>query len=182
MRRANIFMLLFCLLFSFTTLTTWAGPPAHSKGTPPTKTYWLDVFGEAGEFTFPLANCGAFDAVMTVQISGFWITHTGHPNRGTWEFFHSAVPTSIANSLYPEIYLDAVPGSSINRHWLEGPFQGNVTETGVKLMVTLPGYGVVIRDVGRIIYQWPNGPAEFLAGHWDTQDGDFLALCSALSG
>lgn len=182
MKRANVFMLLICLLFSFSTFNAWAAPPAHAKGTPPTKTYWVDAFGDVFVGTFPFVSCGAFETEITVQLSGFWINHTGHPTRGTWEFFHTAVPTSIANASDPDIKVEAVPGSGINRHWLDDPFQGNAIETGVKLMVTLPGYGVVIRDVGRIVFEWPNGPVEFQAGHWDTWDGDFQALCNALSG
>ena len=182
MKTSQCFKLLLCLLFSFSVLNAWAGPPAHAKGTPPTKTYWLDVYGEATEYTFPFVDCGAFPTELTVQLSGFWITHTGHPKRDTWEFYHSAVPSRIANALDDSIYVEGVPGAGIQRHWLEGGFQGDAIETGVKLMVTLPGYGVIYRDVGRIVYEWATGTVKFLAGQWDSQSGDFQALCNALSG
>ena len=174
---------LLCLLLLISVHNAWAAPPAHAKGSPPTKTYWLDFFGEAGEFTFDFVDCGAFQTTLTVQLTGFWITHTGHPKRDTWEFYHSAVPTRVANALDESLYVDSVPGTSLNRLWLDGPFQGDAIETGVQLMVTLPGYGVVARNVGRIVYEWPPGssPVKFLAGKWDSQSGDFQALCDALS-
>lgn len=181
MKRANVFMLLICLLFSFSTFNAWAAPPAHAKGTPPTKTYWLDVFGEAGVFSFPFADCG-FPTQITLEIAGFWMVHPGHPTRDVWEFYHSAVASRITNMNDESIYVEGIPGQTLTRHWFDGGFQGNSTETGVQLMVTLPGYGVIIRDVGKIVYQWPAGPVEFQAGVWDTRDGDFQALCNALSG
>jgi hypothetical protein len=173
---------LICLVFVFFALNASGAPPDHAKGSPPTKTYWLEEFGEAFEGTFPFADCGGFETEITVQISGFWINHTDHPQRETWEFFHSAFPTSIANASDPSIYVEGIPGQSINRLWFDGPFQDDAIETGVQLMVTLPGYGVIIRDVGRIVYDWAGGEVKFLAGEWDTKDGDFDALCSVLSG
>ena len=44
-----------------------------------------------------------------------------------------------------------------------------------------PAYGVVTRNVGRIVYEFPNGPVKFLAGQWDSRCGDYQALCDGLS-
>jgi len=63
------------------------------------------------------------------------------------------------------------------------PFDSDPVETGVQLMVTVPGYGVLIRDVGRVVWDWSN-PDEpeptFYAGQWDGFDEGYQAICEAL--
>jgi hypothetical protein len=181
MKFAHVLKWFLCLVFSLSTLNALAEPPAHAKGSPPTKTYWLDVFPTAGEFTFPFVDCG-FPTEMTVELAGFWITHTGHPKRDVWEFYHSALVSRITNLVDTSIYVEGIPGQNLTRHWPQESFQGIAIETGVQIMVTLPGYGVVVREVGRIVYDWVTGDVSFLAGQWSSQDGDYQALCSALSG
>ena len=49
-------------------------------------------------------------------------------------------------------------------------------------MITLPGYGVIFRNVGRVLLDnsfWPPIPLHF-TGHWDSFDEDYQALCEAL--
>lgn len=182
MKGVNVVKLLLCLLISLSTVTAWAAPPEHAKGSPPTKSYWLDVFGEAWEATFPYASCDGFETEITIVISGFWITHTNHPKRDVFEFYHSAWATRISNVSDPSIFVDGVPGQTMNRHWPQESFTGDAIETGVQLMITVPGYGAVLRDVGRIVYGWNSGEVKFTAGEWDTVDGDFQAICEVLSG
>ncbi|MDH3902581.1 MAG: hypothetical protein OEU84_13725 [Xanthomonadales bacterium] len=49
-------------------------------------------------------------------------------------------------------------------------------------MITLPGYGVIFRNVGRVLLDnsfWPPIPLHFTR-HWDSFDEDYQALCEAL--
>ncbi len=192
-----------CMFMFFSTAVT-AGPPDHAKGkgAPAQKFYWEDVLGDPGSFTFPLYDCGDFVAEVTVTFSGFWIYHPETAGRGAFEFYHSAWAARISNSAYPDMYfIDGIPGQVMNRHWSGDPFVSDFTETGVQLMVTLPGHGVVYRDVGRLSVEFlgfndngtPDDPSddfpmfEFgpFTGQWDSfdpeADPDFEAICEALT-
>ena len=169
------------LVFAFASTVGNAQQPAESQGKAPEKFYWIDIYGGPSEFVFPFIECDGFGTVMTATLQGFWMYHPETPGRGGWEFFHSAYPTSIANADDPSIYVNGIPGQVINRHWSGEPFASDPIETGVQLMITLPGYGVVYRDVGRLRLDWDTFEPEFLAGHWDSFDEDYQALCAALA-
>jgi hypothetical protein len=166
---------------------SWA---SAGMGAPPDKFDWIEEFGEPGVFSYELADCGDFEAIVTVEIAGFWMTHypqgNGNGNgkgqgQNQWEFYHSAQGILVENSDDPSIFVEGIPGNVMNRHWQGVAFDSDRTETGVQMMITLPGYGVIYRDVGRILIDWDTFEAEFLAGHWDSWDEDFAALCDALS-
>jgi len=165
-------------------------PPDHAngQGTPPEKFDWIEEFGEPGIFTYELADCGDFQAIITVEISGFWINHSPNGNgngngngQEEWEFYHSENIVLVENSDDPYIFVEGIPGNHINRHWSGAPFDSDPIETGVQMMITLPHHGVIYRDVGRIRIDWDTFEVEFMAGHWDTYDEDFQALCLALT-
>ena len=163
----------------------WA---SAGMGTPPEKFYWMDEIGEPGVFSYGLADCGNFEAIVTVEISGFWMTHypqgNGNGNgqgQNQWEFYHSAQAVLVENSEDDSIFVEGIPGNVMNRHWTGKPFESDPIETGVQMMITVPGYGVIFRNVGRIRIDWDTFEAEFLAGHWDSWDEDSAALCQALS-
>jgi len=159
-----------------------AAPPDHANGKPPEKFYWVDVFGGPTTYEFAFVSCPAgFDTMMSVTYQGFWMVHHSKPGKEEWEFYHSATPAKIWNSDDPSIFVEGVPGQGLNRHWTGEAFNSDVIETGVQMMITLPGHGVIFRDVGRIRIDWDTFDAEFMAGHWDSWDGDFQALCDALT-
>ncbi len=170
-------------LFAVFSASALSAPPAHSKGkgTPPTRFIWLEVFGDAGVFVFPFISCPAFETEMTLTISGFWIFHPAKPGKDEFEFYHSAVVTEIANADDPSIKVEGIPGQVLNRHWTGTPFASDPIETGVQLMITLPGHGVIYRDVGRARFDIATFDPVFFMGHWDSLDGDFQALCAALA-
>ncbi len=165
------------------TAMAFAGPPDHAKGAPPTKMYMVDVGGPFID-TSDFISCGDFDTTITFTLGGFWITHPQNAKKGLWEFYHSDWPITITNSSDPTKYVEGIPGQVMNRHWTGEPFLSDPIETGAQFMVTLPGHGVIFRDVGRVRINWFGGPDDpmftFLAGHWDTFDSDFQALCDAL--
>ena len=51
-------------------------------------------------------------------------------------------------------------------------------------MLTIPHYGVIFRDVGRIEIDINTGEVIVYTGHWDDIDGydeDLVALCDVLA-
>lgn len=177
----KIIVLVIGLLFVLASGTSSAAPPAHANGNPPEKFYWVDVFGGPTTVQFPFISCDAFDTVMTLTFQGFWMTHHATPGKDGWEFYHSAWPSSIANSDDESISVEGIPGQVMNRHWTAEAFASDWIETGVQLMITLPGHGVIYRDVGQVRFDIDTFEPEFLAGHWDTFDADYQALCAALA-
>lgn len=171
----------FSLLLTIAANVSAAEPPAHAKGNPPEKVYWIDEFGEPSTFTFDFVDCNGFGTVMDLTLSGFWIYHPETNGQGAWEYFHSASPTRITNADDATLFVEGIPGQVINRHWTGEPGESDPIETGVQLMVALPGYGVIYRDVGRLRLDWDTFEAVFLAGHWDSFTEDYQALCAALS-
>jgi len=146
----------------------------------PEKFYMVD-FGGPFVDVFPFIDCGAFTTTISITIDGFWMYHPATKGKGGWEFYHSDWPIRITNDSNDAYFVDGIPGQVMNRHWTGEPFESDPIETGVQLMVTLPGHGVIFRDVGRLRLNVDTFESEFLAGHWDSFDEDFQALCTALT-
>ena len=166
---------------------SWAAgaPPEHANGEPPDKFYMVDFGGPFEMDPHDFIECDGFGTTITVTIGGFWMTHPANAGKDLWEFYHSDWPVKIANANNPDLFVEGIPGQVMNRHWTGAPFGSDQIETGVQLMVVLPGYGVVYRNVGRIIldtYTDPdNSVIKWTAGQWDATDGDYQALCAALT-
>ena len=139
------------------------------------------MLGEPLTFTDGFIDCDGFSTLITVTFQGFWMTHAETPGKDGWEFYHSAYPTRIANEDDPSIYVDGIPGQHINRHWVAEPFGSDFIETGVQMMVTVPGHGVILREVGRVRVDWDTFEIEFIAGQWSSYEDDYAALCAALT-
>ena len=169
------------IVFALGSVSAVAGPPDHANGKPPEKFYWIDVFGGPTTFTDGFIECDGFSTLITITLQGFWMTHAATPGKDGWEFYHSAYPTTIANENDPSIFVEGIPGQHINRHWVAEPFASDPIETGVQMMITLPRYGVIYRDVGRLRIDWDTGDPVFVAGEWDSLDDDYQALCEALT-
>ena len=69
----------------------------------------------------------------------------------------------------------------MTRHWTSTAFASDPIETGVNIMITLPGYGQIFRDVGRLRIDWDTFDVVFLAGEWQSWGDDYDALCAALT-
>lgn len=180
-RTTMLASVLIALAFGLTIGTSAADPPPQAKGSPPDKFYWIELNGGPTTLDFLFVPCDGFDTVMSLTLQGFWITHYDNPGKQGWEFYHSAWASRIANADDTSIFVEGIPGQVMNRHWTATPFESDAIETGVQLMITLPGYGVIYRDVGRLRYDIFTGEVQFQAGQWDSLDQDYQALCAALS-
>ena len=167
------------LIFLFT-----AGANAAPGGAKPIKYYWGDEIGNPDVYEWPFLSCDGFDVIFHVEFSGWWMVHPETPGKGNWESYFSFSSMRVFNADNPDLYMDGVPGGKWNRKWTGEAFVSNTVETGVQLMLTIPHYGVIYRDVGRIEIDINTGEVVVNIGHWDVIDGldeDLIALCDILA-
>jgi len=83
----------------------------------------------------------------------------------------------------PDNFLQSKPGAG-TAYW--DFVEGTHTETGNGAMITIPGYGQIFRDVGRIIGSANLAgmlpPFIFAAGEHQYIEGDYEAVCNYLAG
>lgn len=180
--RFKSLLTVFSTIAMFLLLTV--GAVAAPGGEKPTKYYWEDEFGGPMAYEWPLLSCDGFDVIQHIEFSGWWMVHPGTPGKGNWESYFSFSGMRVYNSGNPDLYMDGVPGGKWNRKWTGTAFETNPIETGVQLMLTIPHYGVIFRDVGRIEIDINTGEVIVYTGHWDDIDGydeDLVALCDVLA-
>lgn len=169
-------------VFALGSMSASAGPPEHSNGKAPEKFYWVDVFGGPTDFTIDeFLECDGFWTNMTITFQGFWVVHPETPGRGQFESYQSITPRTICNADDDTICVESIPGSHITRHWTGVAFASPFIETGVQIMVVLPGHGQIFRDVGRLTIDFDTNDILFEAGEWQSWGDDYVALCEALS-
>ena len=157
---------------------------AGKNGQGPTKYYWEDELGDPQVWEQPFLSCDGFDVMLHIEYSGWWMVHPETPGKNHWESYFSFSRMRVFNENNPDLYMDGVPGGKWNRKWTGEAFNSDIIETGVQLMLTIPHYGVIYRDVGRIVIEWGTFEPLFFVGNWDVLDGfdeDIVALCSVLA-
>ena len=156
----------FAIFFLFT-----VGASAAPSGNKPMKYYWEDEIGNPEVYEQPFLSCDGFDVILHIEFSGWWMVHPETPGKGHWESYFSFSGMRVFNANNPDLYMDGVPGGKWNRKWTGEAFGSNPIETGVQLMLTIPHYGVIYRDVGRIEIDWDTFEPVVYVGHWDYLDG-----------
>ena len=155
----------------------WASPPDHANGVPTQKFPFgpIEVFGQ------PMSDCGDFQINIDFRIAGFFTTHYNKDGTPRFEFFLGKFTYLYwYNSENPEIGFMS-HGNKVNRHWFGAPFDSDRAEVGLSFGLTVPGYGVVFHDVGRVIFEWPSQEVLFSAGPHTTFDEleiDNATVCS----
>jgi hypothetical protein len=180
--RFKSLMTAFSTIAIFFILTTAVN--AAPGGNKPMKYYWGDEIGNPDVYEWPFLSCDGFDVIFHVEFSGWWMVHPETPGKGHWESYFSFSGMRVFNADNPDLYMDGVPGGKWNRKWTGEAFASNPIETGVQLMLTIPHYGVIYRDVGRIEWDWDTYAPVVHSGHWDVldePDEDLLALCDVLA-
>ena len=182
MKKLTVLFLMAILMLAVS-MNAPAAPPDHAKGKPSLKFNWVDEIGDPIQLTEDFIDCGSFMTEITLEFSGFWIIHFDKNGESKFEFYHSNWPAKIVNKDDDSYFVNGIPGQVMNRHWIGEGFNSDMIETGVQLMITLPGHGVIYRNVGRVLLDnsaYPPIPVTF-TGQWDSFDEDFLALCEALT-
>jgi len=160
------------------------GANADPNGNQPTKYFWENEIGGPQVYEGPFLFCDGFDVFIHIEYSGWWMVHPETPGRGNWESYFSFSGMRVFNSNNPDLFLDGVPGGKINRKWTGTAFESDYIETGVQLMLTIPHYGVIFRNVGRVVIDINTWTPVFYTGQWDDFDGvdeDISALCEVLA-
>ena len=129
----------------------------------------------------PIGNCGDFVILADYTVYLDWtifFNDEGVPIRATRKAFVENGSAIVYNSVYPSYWLAGGPGE----RELSTFDLVNATETitGPSWKVTVPGYGNVFLNAGRIVFQANPFAVLFYAGQMDYYAQDIEALCFAL--
>jgi hypothetical protein len=183
---------LFILLLSLVAFAFVAVRPAAAQGLipPPPQRFTCQTTGQGticqGRFTGSnvdqlFVSCGSFDVIQnnpfTVEFTIFF-DQAGNETQG---IFHVIGAGTLSNSVtgksvpfeshYTVILTYGTPGDDSTV---------TTTQPGEVYKVTLPGSGLILHDVGRVIFA-PDGTITFEAGPHQGLSGDIQKLCAALS-
>jgi hypothetical protein len=192
MKILRITCCLIILLLSLVAFTFVAVHPAAAQGLnpPPPEGATCQTTGQGticqGSFTgsvinTPINSCGSFDVIQNgtfrVPFTVFY-DQAGNETKG---IFHVNEVGTLSNSVTGKF----VPFFSHNTVTLTYPIPGDdstvtVTQPGEVYTVTLPGSGLILHDVGRVVFA-PDGTITFEAGPHQGLCGDIQKLCTALS-
>ena len=163
----NLKRLVRCSLVSFALLVGLASP---AEAVPPLS----GEFATDAQFVDDGASaaCG-FDVTVSITGTGSYtvlLDHAGNPVRAI--VHENSTGTMSANGI-------SLREADHNTQFFD--FQtGTTSQVGIVFREFLPGYGVVIMDRGRLTAA-ADGTLTFEAGPHPALDGDFAALCAALT-
>jgi hypothetical protein len=138
-----------------------------------------DQFGPFEILGQEAADCGNFTvladtvfrghATLRFDATGNLVQITAH-ERFTEILYNSNDPTKFVSSI-PQETSNLLVNIEKSTEWVAG--------ASIKFIV--PGVGVVLHDVGRLVYDTNTGEVLFQAGPQQYLNGDIAALCAALS-
>lgn len=129
----------------------------------------------------PIGNCGDFIILADYTVVVDWTVffdNEGVPIRATRKAFVVNGTSLVYNSEDPSYWLAGGPGE---RELVTFDLvNGTETITGPSWKVTVPGYGNVFLNTGRIVFQLDPFAVLFYAGQVDYYAQDVEALCHVL--
>ena len=144
-----------------------------SLAAPPYKQY----FGPFQYVGFVIGDCGSFEIWNDVSEEGFVTWHFDQEGNVTHVNAHFMYTDSIYyNSEHPEIFLVGGPVEIPNNH----NSGDSKVIAGLGIKITVPGYGVIYHEAGRLILDINTFEVLFQAGPKDFLEGNVTALCLAL--
>lgn len=150
------------------------GAGSNAAAVPPLK----GNFGPTDFIGFFIADCGSFDVLLDYTEQGHFIVHFDNEGNPIRENVHFNFPNDVYyNSENPEIRLSGNAAQNFKFDYIDN----TLAIAGLQLKLTVPGYGVVFHEVGRLIIDLITGETVFQAGPNDASDGDIAALCEALT-
>ena len=124
------------------------------------------------------SECAGFNVLMDFTYSGEYFVYFGADGFPERMFYKQRYPIEYYNSLYPDIRVFANKFSGDQR-WLEiEDGQLVLNNVHIHANVTVPGYGIIVQDVGRIELDLRTFEITFRARDYSV---DFDALCEVLS-
>lgn len=127
------------------------------------------VAADCGDFTVLADTIYRGHATLRFDSAGNLVQISAH-ERFTEVLYNSNDPTKSISS-NPQQASNLLVNIENSTEWVAGSI----------LKFTLPGVGVVIHDVGRVVYDTSTGEVLFQAGPQQYLNGDIAALCDALS-
>ena len=143
---------------------------------PPIKYY----YGPFQLYDYVIAECGDFDVLWSGTVAGQVKIFFDKDGNWTKYFDHSRVvqhDSTYYNSEHPEIWVSGGPGES---EFQKSYPYGYLVIVPLRVKITIPGRGVVVHEVGRVIFDTTTWEKVFQSGPSDVS-GDTTALCELLS-
>jgi hypothetical protein len=127
------------------------------------------VAADCGDFTVLADTVYRGHATLRFDAAGNLVQISAH-ERFTEILYNSNDPTKSLSS-NPQQASNLLVNIANSTEWVAGTI----------FKFTLPGVGVVLHDVGRLVYDTSTGDILFQAGPAQYLNGDIAALCAALS-
>jgi hypothetical protein len=145
---------------------------------PPDKT----DFGPVQVFGQYVGGCDTFSILTDYTYGGHVIVHYDQGGNVTKVFQHySFTEVTYYNSNFPEVLVRGGPGETQNSRFIytgDSPF---AVLGGPTYKITLPGEGVIFHQTGRLVVDLSTFEIIVQTGPSDFLDGNFDALCAALT-
>ena len=128
-----------------------------------------------------VASCDDF-RILEAYVAD-WTIHDYYDAEGNLDrqVGHVKASGTLYNSRNPEYFIEY--NTNTYKHIYEGGYRSKGTDTivGTYYKLTLPGYGDIFMEIGRMIIAH-NGDILFKAGQGDYSSGDIQAICAYLAG
>jgi len=128
-----------------------------------------------------IGSCGAFDILSDWNgLLQFTYYYDGDGNLVRQHLRYRILGQSrYYNSADPQLVVLGGPGEIQNNRW--DFTDSTVAYSGVAWKITLPGYGTILFETGKTVFDLTTGTIIHDTGHNQLNEQDFAALCEALT-
>lgn len=138
-----------------------------------------EQFGPIEFLAQEAADCGSFTVLADTLYRGHATLHFDAKGNLVKIVAHEYFTETLYNSSDPSKSVTSNPQQSANL--LVNVEKSTEWVAGAEVKFTLPGVGVLLHNVGRVVYDTSTGEVLFQAGPHQQLEGDTAALCAALS-
>jgi hypothetical protein len=193
MKLLRVTCCLFILLLSLVAFAFVAVHPARAQdlNPPPPPGATCQTTGQGticqGSFTFSDVNapigvsCGSFQVLESATAPIRFTVYYNEEGNVTQGIFHIRLVGTLSNSMTGTSVPEEAHYTETQTFATPGDFSTvTTTITGQDFKVTLPGGGLILHHVGRVVFA-PDGTITFEGGPHQTLDNQVQKLCAALS-